>query len=661
MKKRTALLGLTAALALTATACGAKTAEETATTAATAAETTAEETTEAEKEAPAEESESTGIDYAAAFAELSEENPMIVDEENQVVHMLCDINGKYFTESTGHGIVFKDGGNKDISIFRGYADEVDFYHALEDLGAKPGNNLTMDDMNAGAGEGKTTEGDKIEAVVTWDGQSDPLPLEDVLKMSTGTPLDLRFSGNLENAEKYNSGCVVCLSSCCVGIVSNAANPTGTWNDKNATFHADESVLPGDGEKIMVSFLLPGAGKAANTKTAAEPLPDLSGIELTMMVPDWGNPGEELLARFEEETGCKVNVTEVSWDDIRDKISIAAAGGQAAADVFEVDWSWVGEMNSAGWLAPIEMTEEDIADEPTLETFTIDGKILALPYANDYRIAYYNKDHFEQAGITEAPKTWDEVEAAMKAIKEAGICEYPYSMPMNADESATTSLTWLSWAKNGVVFNDDGTFNKEAVLDALTFENKMVTEGYVDPAMRTADGMTCYNKICSGETSFMVGPTKFVNFISNPEKTAEDVLGNVEAILLPGKDDVSDRTMPLPEAYGVSAFSENQEAAITFVKWLNSAEIEKELYLANGSIPNRNSVIEEMINDGTIKTPGAMLEQAKLIKSPFPNGVPDYYAEMTNAMYNNINQMVLGNQTPEEAFDAMDQKVKELLQ
>ena len=69
----------------------------------------------------------------------------------------------------------------------------------------------------------------------------------------------------------------------------------------------------------------------------------------------------------------------------------------------------------------------------------------------------------------------------------------------------------------------------------------------------------------------------------------------------------------------------------------------------------------MINDGTIKTPGAMLEQAKLIKSPFPNGVPDYYAEMTNAMYNNINQMVLGNQTPEEAFDAMDQKVKELLQ
>lgn len=400
-------------------------------------------------------------------------------------------------------------------------------------------------------------------------------------------------------------------------------------------------------------------EASEAESESAETQDFTGVEISMMVPDWGNPGEELLQRFEEETGCKVNVTEVSWDDIRDKISIAAVGGQAAADVFEVDWSWVGEMNSAGWLEPIEMTEEDIADEPTLETFTIDGKILALPYANDYRIAYYNKDHFEQAGITEAPETWADVEAAMKAIKDAGICEYPFSMPMGAEEAGTTSLTWLAWAKNGVVFNDDGTLNKDSVLDALTFENKMVTDGYVDPAMRTATGMDCYNKICSGETSFMVGPTKFVNFISDPEKTAEDVLGNVEPILLPGTDGTSDRTMPLPEAYGVSAYSENKDAAIAFVKWLNSPEIEKELYTANGSIPNRNSVIEEMITDGTIKTPGAMLEQAQLIKSPFPNGVPDYYAEMSNTMYNNINQMVLGEQTPEEAFDAMDAKIKEL--
>ena len=55
----------------------------------------------------------------------------------------------------------------------------------------------------------------------------------------------------------------------------------------------------------------------------------------------------------------------------------------------------------------------------------------------------------------------------------------------------------------------------------------------------------------------------------------------------------------------------------------------------------------------------MLEQAELIKSPFPNGVPSYYSEMTNTIYNSVNKMVLGEISAEEAFEAMDTKVKEL--
>lgn len=399
-----------------------------------------------------------------------------------------------------------------------------------------------------------------------------------------------------------------------------------------------------------------AADAAQTK-GAEASGDLAGTEITVMVPDWGNPGEELLSQFTEETGINVVMNEVSWDDIRDKVSIAAVGGKAAADVIEVDWSWVGEMNSAGWLEPIEMSDEDLADMPSMGTFMIDDKILAVPYANDYRIAYYNKDHFAQAGIDKAPETWDEVYEAMKAIKEQGIAEYPYAMPMNADESATTSMMWMAFARNGVVFNDDNTLNEESVVDALTFENQMVQEGYTDPAIKTATGMDVYRKITSGEASFMVGPTKFVRFSSDPNECS--VVGDVIPIMLPGRDGVSEQTMPLPEAIGISSFSENKEAALAFVKWYSSPETQKALYTANGSIPTRNSVLESLIEDGTITNPGAMLDMAKLIQSPFPNGVPDYYAEMSNTIFNNINRMVMGEQTPEEAFAAMNEKVNEL--
>lgn len=408
---------------------------------------------------------------------------------------------------------------------------------------------------------------------------------------------------------------------------------------------------------MVGALAAGCGSEEKSSDAKKEAAKKEGEEITVMVPDWAVPSDEMLDAFTADTEIEVVINEVGWDDIRDKVAIAASGGAAAADVIEVDWSWVGEMHSAGWLEELEMSDEDKADMPTLETFSIDGKVLAVPYANDYRIAYYNKEHFKAAGIEKAPETWDEVYDALSKIKEAGVVEYPFTMPMNADESATTSMMWMAYARNGQVFNDDGTLNQAAVLDALTFEKKLVDEGFTDPAAKTASGMDCYRKITSGEASFMVGPTKFVGLSNNEEECS--VVGQIEAILLPGKEGTSQQTMPLPEAVGVTKFSKHKDAAKEFVSWYTSADTQKELFAANSSIPTRNSVLAALIDDGTIENAGAMLEEAKLIKSPFPNGVPDYYSEMSNAIYNNINKMVLDEISSQEAFDAMNEKVTEL--
>lgn len=38
-----------------------------------------------------------------------------------------------------------------------------------------------------------------------------------------------------------------------------------------------------------------AASEAETEAAAEEKKDLAGTEITVMVPDWANPGEELLA------------------------------------------------------------------------------------------------------------------------------------------------------------------------------------------------------------------------------------------------------------------------------------------------------------------------------------------------------------------------------
>lgn len=382
-----------------------------------------------------------------------------------------------------------------------------------------------------------------------------------------------------------------------------------------------------------------------------------GGSITFMAPDWAIPTDDQLKAFTDETGIEVVVNEVGWDDIRDKLVTAAAGGQAVADVVEVDWSWVGEFYAADWLEPLEVSDEVKKDMPTLETFTKEGNVLAIPYANDYRLSYYNTKQYEDAGISAEPQTWDEVYQNCKTLKEKGVCDYPFALPLNAEEKTSTYLMWLAYTMNGVVFNDDGTLNKDSVLAALKYEENLIKDELVDPADKTSSGMDAYKRILSGSANFLTGPTSFVSKSTNEDDCS--VIGEITPILVPGKDAKATVTMALPEALGVTKFSENKEEAKKFIEWYTSADMQEKLNETNTAIPTRNSVLKKLIDDGKIQNAGAMMEEAELIASPFPDGIPAYYSEMSNSIYNAINKMALGEMTADEAYAEMEAKVAEL--
>ena len=59
---------------------------------------------------------------------------------------------------------------------RSFADEREVYQALIDIGAVPGNNLTMEDMKLE----KTVDGQKLDVFITWDGLGKEIPFEDII-------------------------------------------------------------------------------------------------------------------------------------------------------------------------------------------------------------------------------------------------------------------------------------------------------------------------------------------------------------------------------------------------------------------------------------------------------------------------------------------------
>lgn len=186
---------------------------------------------------------------ADEVAGVSLENPIKVDKEAGTVTVLCSVNGKYFNEPTRHASVFKEGSNGEKSILTAYAKPADFYNALNEIGAKAGENMTADNK-----ETTNVEGSSIKATVKWNGADKDYDINDVIKDSNGKKIDLKFGGNLKAAESKQTGCLTCLDSCPVGIVSNATYTYGAVEKRSEVkFTGNADILPEDGTYVAVVY------------------------------------------------------------------------------------------------------------------------------------------------------------------------------------------------------------------------------------------------------------------------------------------------------------------------------------------------------------------------------------------------------------------------
>ncbi|MDO5089728.1 MAG: sugar ABC transporter substrate-binding protein, partial [Leptotrichiaceae bacterium] len=64
--------------------------------------------------------------------------------------------------------------------------------------------------------------------------------------------------------------------------------------------------------IMTFFIACQSKKTEETKK--ESTESKENVEITLMIPDWGAPTDEMLTEFKAETGITVKVLPTAWDD-----------------------------------------------------------------------------------------------------------------------------------------------------------------------------------------------------------------------------------------------------------------------------------------------------------------------------------------------------------
>lgn len=378
----------------------------------------------------------------------------------------------------------------------------------------------------------------------------------------------------------------------------------------------------------------------------------AGQTVTVLFPPWTTLPKDMTDRFTAATGIKVDLQTMGWDDIRTKIVTSMVAGSAPADVTEVDWSWVGQFGAAGWYAPLDsMVDATLkADLPTDAIFTYDGKLIALPYNNDFRLLILNGDHLKKAGIDHPPTTPDELLADAKAVKAKGVVTYPIGLPFSATEGSATAWYLLTKAFGGELFDKDFkplfTAPDSAGYKAMAWEMEALKDGLIDPASTGLKDVEIQELFKNGQITFDVaGWAGNIAVYTDPTKSK--VASAAVGALMPNVSGKT-RSFGLPGAAGIPAASTHKEAAAVFVKWMVAPENQIESYTALGNLPTRTTVLQTLNKDGKLASGSVLLEEAGVVEPLFTQGTPGWYPQFSSAVATALNQAAKGQLSVDEA-------------
>lgn len=391
-----------------------------------------------------------------------------------------------------------------------------------------------------------------------------------------------------------------------------------------------------------------------TEPATQP-PAAEAVTIRMLVrPDEGGNVAKFASQFEQETGIKVAVDFVAWNEITNKTLTILASGGGGYDIVFMPSADAPKLAAGGWFEPINdlMPESEKGNWllAVVDFYTLDGDLLAMPwYAGGAHMAY-NKEILERAGVDPASIiTWDDFMAACKVVKEKGAAEY--CLTPSAKFPGNFYFNWgtMVLSRGGDFFNENGApifQNNSAALDAFQFLKYGVDLGYFNPAGVAMDDYETLIVFGSGNTAFLLDST-WACTQANRNPDLSTITGKVGYILVPGAGEVRSAAYLYAGGLGVLKTSTHKEEAKKFIAYLTSEEAQKHHAIEGANLPTRVSLYtdSEIAADWLGFTDLA----AQLNYGRFVPNVP-WFDEWRRLAASAVQEVMSGTKTPQEAVD-----------
>ncbi|OPH61257.1 hypothetical protein BC351_15055 [Paenibacillus ferrarius] len=281
----------------------------------------------------------------------------------------------------------------------------------------------------------------------------------------------------------------------------------------------------------------------------------------------------------------------------------------------------------------------------MESSKMEGTQYTVPYVATIRQLYYNKDIYNEVGITQPPTDWKSLEEDARKIKETKQVD-GFGVDLTDNEIWAYLSYFFYGAGGGWMRNGEWAINSPENVEGITFLKDLYAKGLTDaePTVTTRD-----------EKQRILGNGKLGMLISG--NYFEAVVPHEYPGLKWGKGPIPVKEGQTPLVLGVQdvlmSFKTdhtNKEALSKFLDFMYESARYEEFVLREGFLPTIQTVGSKLAKDDP-----AMKQNLDAIKTAkfYPIQDPAWSAVL-NATRNMGQTVLLGQTSPKQALDRLQQ-------
>ncbi len=335
----------------------------------------------------------------------------------------------------------------------------------------------------------------------------------------------------------------------------------------------------------------GALKAAAAAMVMSAIAVAGTTTIRVAVPSYGESTkpafEKIVADFEKaHPEIKVKLEVGSWSAWQQKLQTDFFSG-ANADVIYSTRGWVPSYVAGDKLEPLDgwLPKDFLAKFPQslLDAAKVNGTLYALPSVTSARNLYVNMDLLKKAGLNAAPKTWNELATAAKAVTEKTDAS-GYGI-QGKEVEMEKYFYYILWNMGGSVLNktingDQCTLDNPAGIKAAAFYNDLIRKGY------TQKNVVAYNRedlqelFKQGKLAMMITHGLLAKQIGEEGQKIHFVQTDVPGMA----SDKKGVTLGVIDAVHLSKNSKAKKAAVAFMMFAMKPEYQADWIAKAGLLP-----------------------------------------------------------------------------